>query len=588
MQIMKILTNKFIKKQYDRKISKIELKSARHLNPVLTASFIIEITLIIISNLFLGDYFSRLDSSVYYEATREMWRTKSIILSEFSFQSQPLVGTNIMIAAPLFGLIGNARVAYGIANCFSTIIFVCAVFRVLQNTGMSLDAKFIILCLVFSLYSVADLLYGGLLFVSAAGYVWQVIAMILHFDNCLRFENNNISFRKNWASLAIFYIVIFFVCINFGLLYFACALLPITLFYFIKFLVEEDIKNLFRSKYIFQITAFIVGCVGVAVYYILGKYLIIESIGHPIISGIDALPTYLPTILFALLGMVGYPYATNRSVTMPGYPIVFGSTSVMSIDGVLSICKFALIIAIIGGAIYIAMKYIREKITDKSALLVYLCFSVIALNIFFVVISYMNYDPVNNMQVERYLIFTSIALFFISGKAFDILVIKIKESKKWLSAFYIYSITLLVVVVCVMSSAYEVVDLTLDSYPYNNTAYARDVVHMSNEAGAAVILSTSGYLDDPFFGFPKRIRGISDDIPVITAWADFNGAYLWGASTRYLDNSALTALGETAAIVALPDAEFAWPEHIRNEATLLKDYGYFKLWTAPTRLFDFA
>jgi hypothetical protein len=482
---------------------------------ILTAIFIFEIAFIIFANLFLGDYFSDFDTSVYYEATREVWRTKSILLKEFQYQRQLLVGTNVMLAAPLFGLIGNARVAYGIANCISTFIFVFVLKRLLNDLNLSKVSRIFTLCLILTLHAVHPLFYGGTMFVGSAGYVWTAICTVMLLSICIKFENGY-TFKDQRLFCLIFILISISVSINSGLLYFACVIIPLILVYCFKFLSEEKFDNLKKPKYLFILISFFASLFGLAFYRILGNIYDVSR-ETAIITGTDNFVAHFQWSIIWLLQIMGFPMTTNSGMELAAFPLSFWGTQLMSVDGIFAIGKLFIFFISSSIFIFVAIKNYHLMYSKKSEHSIFICISsiVVIITLFVVSIVDMYYGLFPSLG-SRYILPAFIVIHICFGASIDS-ILKYFYKKKWIMNFLTMSLSILLVITCVFSSLQQISKIVGEEYIWHRTDTVKDVLFTVDENDVSVIIANDFEYENTNIpsDLIRKMRGMSDDIPII-------------------------------------------------------------------------
>lgn len=156
----------------------------------------------------------------------------------------------IVLAAPLYKLLGNIFAAYGIANLVCTIICMILLYLVMSNLGCKLSTKLIVINLFLCPY-----LSNGYDVTNELGYhecvngfaAYQNIVSIVIFLVILitiQFNSEKISI----PLVAITCISIIYVCINKGMGLVVWLGVPIVIYIFGKSFIENEVRTFFSKQ----------------------------------------------------------------------------------------------------------------------------------------------------------------------------------------------------------------------------------------------------------------------------------------------------------------------------------------------------
>jgi hypothetical protein len=521
---------------------------------------IFEITIIIYVNLFLNKYFiSGFDSSTYIDIARKMWENKSLFLDDYAYQTTLLTGTNAPIAALLYGLLRNSILAYGLSNVLILSLHLFVLIRIIKDIKISKISALICMDLYFILWSIHDLGYANLLFIGHSAYGWIALTPLMFLSICLRFETTP-SLKKQIGFCSFFVVFSFLTCLSSTLYTFVCGILPFLAYYFIVFLLRQDIKEIKKSKYLYILLIFVTTVIATLLSMRLNKIYGVSPY-QGLLSPANEYFKNLQAAFFGIFELLGGMHPISR-------------VPLLSKGGILYFTKYIVILTIIVSFFYKIMYTIKER---ENNLFVSLAATIFVIDFFVLTVTYNQYGSPN--FENRYLLILTMPMFICFGLVVDQFK-SILKNKIWIRNV-MYSVFTMLMVLLSLSS---VIVLNIRGYlnPVDknwSVELAEEIIEKAKENDTTVFIADV----NQNIVFARSFRALLEDIPVITVF-NYNTAYLWGADKKYLDNTRLQ--GKTSFLTDSENFD-KLPDYFKNNLILIQDYGYIQLFKCDAALFDF-
>ncbi|MDO5560286.1 MAG: hypothetical protein Q4F95_11885 [Oscillospiraceae bacterium] len=141
------------------------------------------------------------DSALALRHAVEMWKDKSIAFANFAPVSSFEIDCPAFFAAPLYILTSSIGFSYGISHTFFLAVFCAVVFDVCKNSGLKFSYGCLANILILTPYTLGQLDYFNMLFISAGQYEFRAITMFLLIDLLLI---KNFKKKRSLAVLAAF------------------------------------------------------------------------------------------------------------------------------------------------------------------------------------------------------------------------------------------------------------------------------------------------------------------------------------------------------------------------------------------------
>lgn len=297
-------------------------------------------------NLTLGRESLDPDMAKLYVHAVEMWKNKAILVPGWSYITTLELDCSLLLAVPLFGLIGDIYTAYGIANIIFLLLFMWTIFKLFSKENV----LYPVVALIFILipYRHGSLDYMNMLFFNGSQYNIKVMLPLMLLG-LLREDNNNKNTFQYWEKIifsGIFFLLTLITAFSSGIYVVATGLFPVIagLFLWKKF-NNESIK---MSYYIYSFITAIMTIFGMILNYIFE----INSKGNSM-------------VLCNVMGQL----QENISSCLIGIFELFGAAAyseikVMSSEGIDILIRLFFVFAIFVCG-YISFRKIKERQADE-------------------------------------------------------------------------------------------------------------------------------------------------------------------------------------------------------------------------------
>lgn len=177
-------------------------------HPFLCSIILCQLTAICYINIFcLQDYLGY-DSSANFLQVIEIWKQKTLLLDNFSYQSTLAFDYPVLFAVPLYGLLGNVFTAYGIANLFVLSLLIAVSLGLLRRMNVSTRAKlFFYVCFLTPYIAGADganpLGYFYMMFTTMAAYSFRTFIILFIWLLFIDWDKKEEKNRKRLIALSI-------------------------------------------------------------------------------------------------------------------------------------------------------------------------------------------------------------------------------------------------------------------------------------------------------------------------------------------------------------------------------------------------
>lgn len=130
------------------RIKNLFMQAKQH--PILSLILLLQVLVIVYINLFRLQYYIGYDCSAYYLQTIEMWRQKTLLPNDWSFQTTLCWDSPAILAMLFYGLTGNIFLSYGISNLIVVLLLVLCLNAILNRLDLSLGSKMVFFILFFT------------------------------------------------------------------------------------------------------------------------------------------------------------------------------------------------------------------------------------------------------------------------------------------------------------------------------------------------------------------------------------------------------------------------------------------------------
>lgn len=348
-------------------------------NKVLSIFLLLQIIVIIYINLFKLDHFMGYDHSCFYLQTIEMWEQKTLYPSNWYFQSTLYWDSPVIFAVPLYGLIGNIFIAYGLANIISVGLLCLNFHLIFREMKCSARAELIFFILLFTPYlsfvtPTNNLEYFAALITVSACYSLRI--WIASSAWIITWKLYTCAFSKKILIFCIGLIPLFLLSgMSSGLYILIFGLAPLIAFLFIALFYENhNIKKLIISMGYVCLLAFTV---------LIGKKMITALTGYQT-RDTGAIWTTIVDFwdnLFSIFG--GYLQLTGA---LP----IENRVNILSIEGI----GFGFRVVLSLGILVLSFLYVKKIFKNKVLTISVLLLSILITNVLVLMLTYTNYGSV--------------------------------------------------------------------------------------------------------------------------------------------------------------------------------------------------
>lgn len=174
------------------------------LKVVLVGILAIQLLLIAFCNLTLIDKNIDCDNAKLFVHTMNMWREKSLLIPGWSYTTTLELDCSSILALPLYGILGNIYLAYGIANILFVLIFIAVLFYMFDGEKVEyplLAANFV--CIPYSLGMLA---YFNMMFFCGSQYIMKILIPLLFVGVLLQMDGRRGEHKKKLIVMSGLYI----------------------------------------------------------------------------------------------------------------------------------------------------------------------------------------------------------------------------------------------------------------------------------------------------------------------------------------------------------------------------------------------
>lgn len=169
------------------------------------------------------------DFSMLYVHAVEMWRNKTFLIPDWSYITTLELDCPLLLAVPLFGLVGDIFVAYAIANLIFVLLLIWTIFRLFEGEEVSYPLLACVLILIP--YGIGQLHYMNMLFFNGSQYIIKVMLPLMLVALLLkpyeRSRKGKMYHFKQLSFMVIFFLLVFITGFSSGVYVAATGLFPV-------------------------------------------------------------------------------------------------------------------------------------------------------------------------------------------------------------------------------------------------------------------------------------------------------------------------------------------------------------------------
>ncbi len=252
--------------------------------------FVLQVLYIVYLNLFECHSWIDEDAAMLYSHTISMWKQKTFVLPAFSEHTFLNIDTSCFLAMPIYGLIKDIFLAYGIAN----LIFLAGTLYVMNDLMKKFcrndTYRYAAMIVYLIPYRMGLVQYTNMLFFECSFYNFCILSMILAIDLFFAKKEEEGS-RKWYILLAVYVLLTAVTAFSRGTYTLLAALLPVLVCYALEVILsEEGCTHIRRSKVIVIAATFLSYILGMGFGKIIGAEPKVD--GYPLVLPKDILNNF--------------------------------------------------------------------------------------------------------------------------------------------------------------------------------------------------------------------------------------------------------------------------------------------------------
>lgn len=521
--------------------------------------FLLVLVMLQIAAIFVFN-FTRMKYSMDYDAicavtqAAEMWRQKTLFLTDWSYQTTLGLDSGVPLVALFYGVTKNLFFSYGLVNCLFVLFYVYVYNRVCTDLSMSRIGKYFVFLFLFTPYTLGQLEYTKMLFTAAAYYNLKAIMSVVAVSIMVRFYKKG---HRQFLFCGIFYCFLFLSSVSTSVYALICCVFPMLLFLVIEImqknmLFEEGritVSFLRQKPFLFAIGSLVVAAAGL------------------IFCKVFELPINPPKTNLTSATDIW----RNIGSCITGIYYIFGGLgegdAIASLNGIYRLICFCVITFVLVCLFVRIRTMIKEKRDDKAGLLIG-CFA--AVNFFVLALADMTYS--GGVFESRYHLLPMLVVMLCVGGVADSVRGHANKSIKFLS--YLVLVGGMILVNAGSWSQYYRMD--------NHANELEQIMEDVKEADVKLMY---------VFGEENAIEGrimksLSLDVNVVVT-EDGKTGMPNGVSTKYFDGGKVK---KHVALLITEGEKEKIPAYLMQGAKLVKTYEYrnYSLYVLEDNHFDFA
>lgn len=504
--------------------------------------------------------FTRMKYSMDYDAicavtqAAEMWKQKTLFLSDWSYQTTLGLDSGVPVVALIYGLTKNLFFSYGLVNSLFVLFYVYVYNRVCTDLSMSRVGKYFIFLILFTPYTLGQLEYAKMLFTAAAYYNLKAIMSVMAVSIMIRFYKKG---DHQFLFCGIFYLFLFLSSVSTSVYALMCCVFPVILFLFIEVMRKNmffkegklTVSFLRQKPFLFAIGSLIVAAAGL------------------IFCKVFELPINPPkTNLAPVTGIW-----KNVGSCIAGIYCIFGGLAngdaIASAKGIYTLLCFC-IISFILVCLFVRIRIMIKENTDDKAGVLIGCFAVV--NFFVLALADMTYS--GGVFESRYHLLPMLAIMLCVGDVADKVREHANETVKVLGYLILAGI-----MICINAGAWS------EYYTMDN--HADELEQIIEEVRQEDIRLMYVFGEENLIE-GRIMKSLSQELEIVVT-ADGKVGMPNGVSTKYFDSG---EVNKHVALLTTEGEKEKIPAYLMKEAKLVKTYEYrnYSLYVLERNSFDFA
>jgi len=391
-------------------------KKIKTVEIILAIILAIQLLTIIVLNITRLAYVTGFDSSAAMAQAMEIWKTKSIFLKHWSYQSSLGLDSGLLIASFIYGFIGNIFIAYGIANCIMIGLYIFVINGILREINISKSIRLFMMIVLFTPYSIGSLGYASMLFSHASYYSMKVLIPFMLIFLLIKITKNR-PLGEYIVIATILGIMTYLTAFSSGLYILVSGILPIFAYELYMAICSGNIKNIISKRLIVYALVTVLYILGYITTIWYGK---LDFMRQMRLCSINSLGENISNFLLGFLELFGV-------VNKKEY-IVFSREGIYSLIHLLALIIFiVLTVRFIKRTTAIKRIYYGKSDSIRCHIIALQEF-IIILNSFILIMVNSSYE--SGRFVYRYLLIILVASFIIFAASLDEYLGSLKHGKR--------------------------------------------------------------------------------------------------------------------------------------------------------------
>ena len=172
----------------------------------------------------------------------QMADKNKILLDNWYYSTTGEFDCPMLLAALFYKICGNIYYAYAISNLVNIVVWIFALYTLMENAGVSTYGKAVAACLVFTTYDFSILYYTNMMFIRGSQYTIKVLLPIM-FIAVLSCSENERKSIKNIILLILFYFLSFLTAFSSGIYVFLCGFFPVIICTLVYYVFDKNFKD---------------------------------------------------------------------------------------------------------------------------------------------------------------------------------------------------------------------------------------------------------------------------------------------------------------------------------------------------------
>ncbi len=317
---------------------------------------VVQFLLVAFCNLTLLDSQIDCDVAKMFAHIREMWNQKQIFLEGWSYITTVEFDCGSLLAFPLYGLTGNILLAYGLANILLTALYLWVIFYLFR--GQKWLYPILSSNLILIPYAVGMLDYFNMMFFNGAQYIMKTMLPLMLLGILMAVERAKKEDGKMHLSVETMFFMVVFAALFFltslssGVYVMACGIFPVLAAYVLyHFSTWKKIPGIVYGLGALIVVCFLTG-------YYANTVIMSGARGNAmVLSPSSYMPTGIMTTIVAMFELFG---GLKNTLDL----------AVLSVDGILTLAKFALVLGFLACGICACRWVLRKKADLRSIVLI--------------------------------------------------------------------------------------------------------------------------------------------------------------------------------------------------------------------------